>query len=294
MVMGVLDKLFKRMGSSSRSAADAPRARPENLAFLQAMEAVAGSDSPENRQALYRTMLQAWFLVPTNQMPGPGAPDQHVLKSDTRVSVPIHRDARGKNIVPAFTDEQALERWTGGSPWFALQGLIFFQSVAGTEADEIAVNPFRPGEKPIRPFGRITRAECQALAEGLIPEPRSQGKTMQMTAVKPQRVLVGMPKEMPGKEVFDALITAAKSQTAIRALYFCQIKFSEGAPHRAVAIDFLPGISPEDADASAHALGSAIQPLLPRGELFDFFPSGTTLADAIIKQGKKIYSASLQ
>lgn len=291
--MGVLDKLFKRKRSSGRSAGDSPKARPENLAFLQAMEAVARSDSLENRQALYRTMLQAWFLVPTNQMPAPGTLGEHVLENDTEVSIPIHRDAHGKNIVPAFTDELALEHWSGASPWFALQGLIFFQGVAGTEADEIAVNPFRPGEKIIRPFGRITRAEFQALAEGLIPEPRSQGKTVQMTAVKPQRVLVGMPKEMPGKEVFDALISAAKSQKAIRALYFCQIKFAEGAPHRAVAIDFLPGTSPEDADAGAHALGSATQPLLPSGELFDFFPSGTTLADAIMKQGKKIYSAPL-
>jgi hypothetical protein len=292
--MGVLDKLFKRKGSSSRSAADSPNARPENLAFLQAMEAVARSDSAENRRDLYRTMLQAWFLVPTNQMPDPGSAGKHVVESDTRVSIPIHRDAKGKNIVPAFTDEQALAQWSGASPWFALQGLIFFQGVAETEADEIAVNPFRPGEKMIRPHGRITRTEFQVLAEGLIPEPHSQGKTMKVTTVKPQRVLVGMPAEMPRKEVFDALHSAAESQPAIRALYFCQIKFAEGAPHRAVAIDFLPGTSPEDADAGVHALGSAIQPLLPRGELFDFFHSGTTLADAIMKQGKKIYSASLQ
>jgi hypothetical protein len=292
--MGVLDKLFKRKRSSSRSAADAPKARPENLALLQAMEAIARLDSPENRSALYRTMLQAWFLVPTNQMPGPGTSGNHVLESDTRVSIPLHRDAKGKNIVPAFTDEQALEHWSGASPWFALQGLLFFQSVASTEADEIAVNPFRPGEKIIRPFGRITRAEFQALAEGLMPERHPQGKTLKMTTMKPQRVLVGMPAEMPRKEVFEALSSAAKSQPIIRALYFCQIAFAEGAPHRAVAIDFLPGISPEDADAGAHALGSAIQPLLPGGELFDFFPSGTTLADAIMKQGKKIYSTSLQ
>jgi hypothetical protein len=292
--MGVLDKLFKRRVSSSRSAADSPNARPENLAFLQAMETVARSDSPENRRDLYRTMLQAWFLVPTNQMPDPDTAGKHIVESDAPVSIPIHRDANGKNFVPAFTDEHSLAQWSGASAWFALQGLIFFQGVAGTEADEIAVNPFRQGEKMIRPHGRITRAEFQALAEGLIPEPRSHGKTMQMTSVKPQRVLVGLPAEMPRKEVFDALTSAAKSQPSIRALYFCQIKFAEGAPHRAVAIDFLPGTSPEDADAGAHALGSAIQPLLPSGDLFDFFPSGTTLADAIMKQGKKIYSASLQ
>jgi hypothetical protein len=162
--MGVFDKLFRRKRSSSRSAADSPNARPENLAFLQAMEAVARSDSPENRRELYRTMLQAWFLVPTNQIPDPGTAGKHVVGGDTRVSIPIHRDAKGKNIVPAFTDEQALAQWSGASPWFALQGLIFFQGVAETEADEIAVNPFRPGEKMIRPHGRITRTEFQALS----------------------------------------------------------------------------------------------------------------------------------
>jgi hypothetical protein len=287
--MGIFDKLFKRTGPSRGSGPDAQPPRAENLAFVQAIDAVARLDSAENRQTLYEAMSKAWFLVPTNQIPAAGTLGKQVVQSDTRVSIPIIRDAKGKNVVPAFTDEEALAHWSGPSAWFALQGSAFFQGVVTTEADEIAINPFRPGKPMIRPFGRITRAEFQALAEGRIPRADNREGMIEVTVAKPQRVLLGMPAQMPRKDIFDALAEAAKTQPAIRGLYFCQVVFENGLPHGAIAIDFLAGTSTQDCNVSIRALGSAIQPLLTKDYFYDFFPSGMGIADAIMKEGKRFY-----
>jgi hypothetical protein len=239
-------------------------------------------------------MTKAWFLVPTNQMPVSGAPGKHVLQHDSQVAIPMIRDASGKRVVPAFTDEEALAHWSGPSPWFAMQGEAFFQSIAKTEADEIAVNPFRPDRPTIRPFGRITRVEFGAMADGMIPQANSQSPTIEMTVRKPQRAFLGTPSVMPPAEIFDALSSTAKLHPAIKGLYFCQLAFENAEPHGAVAIQFFSGTSPRDVDASIQALGSAIQPLLETGYFFDFFPSGTDVCNSIIRAGKQFYEASVQ
>ncbi|PYX58521.1 MAG: hypothetical protein DMG76_08670 [Acidobacteria bacterium] len=294
--MGIFDKLFRTRGASANSydAADA-QARADNLNFMRAMEAVAKLDSPKTRRALYESMQKAWFLVPTDRMPGPAVPGKHVLDGRTPVSLAIIRDANGRKVVPSFTDEEALAYWRGATPWFAMQGASFFQGVVETDADEIAINPPLPDKPMIRPTGRITRAEFQALAEGMIPQTTGTDNTLQMEIVKPQRVFLGMPAQMPRHEIFDALAASAKSLPDIRALYFCQIVFGEGTPHGAIAIDLLPGTPQLQTDNVIGVLGSAIQPLLSKNELFDFFPSVVgTLVDAIKKEGEPIYVASLQ
>ena len=73
----------------------------------------------------------------------------------------------------AFTDEEALRNWNKTIPWIALQGTAFFQAVDSTEAEEIVINPYEPenpNSKMIRPGGRVTRWEFEALAEGRIPK----------------------------------------------------------------------------------------------------------------------------
>lgn len=230
--------------------------------------------------------------MPTENVSGPAIPGRYISDGRTPVSLPIIDDAHGKKVVPTFTDEEALAYWRGATPWFALQGTVFFQCVVKTEADEIAVNPPLLGKPLIRPTGRITRAEFRALAEGMIPQTTSNKNALQMEVVKPQRVLLGMPAKMPRIELLDALAEAAKSQPNIRALYFCQIVFAEGVPHIAIAIDILPATPQSQIDNVIGALGSAIQPMLLESELFDFFSSdATSLVDAIKKAGKTIYIA---
>jgi SseB protein C-terminal domain len=119
------------------------------------------------------------------------------------------------------------------------------------------------------------------------------GAPARLEVAEDQSCLICMPKQMPRQELFDALASAAKTQPNVRALYFCQIAIGQGAPHGAILIDLLPGTSQMFVDKIIDLLGSAINPLLSQHDFFDFFPSTVTgLADAIKKQGARIYTAS--
>jgi hypothetical protein len=290
--MGIFDQLFKsQKAGASPSNQDDAKARAANTTLLKAMEEIARLDSPDTRRALYQAMQKAWFLVPTQNPPENALSGRYVADAETRLSLPIIIDAQGKKVVPTFTDEEALAYWHGATPWFALQGAVFFQCVAKTEVDDIAVNPPSPGKPVIRPGGRITRTEFQALADGVIPSAtRSDVRLQQGT-----KVLLGMPAQMPRPEIFSALASAASACQSIRGLYYCQLRIGEGAPHGAIAIDLLPTTPQSQVGEIIDTLGAKIQPLLANSEFFDFFPSHATgLAAPIMKNGKAIYVSAVQ
>jgi hypothetical protein len=290
--MSIFGKLFKAKDSSPASIDPQDKqARADNLAFLRAMQEVAKLDSAETRRALYESMQRAWFLVPTDRADGQPVVGRYVSDGSRQLSLPILRDSQGKKVVPTFTDEEALAQWSGATLWFAMQGAAFFPCLVRTEAEEIAVNPPRPGQPLNRPAGRITRAEFEALAEGRIPQATGAG----IKLAKGQKVLIGIPAQMPGQGVLNALAAAARSQPNIRGLYLCQMVVGENAAQKsiAIAVDILPGATQAQAESLVAALGSAIQPLLSKSERFDFLPALKSggLTDVIMKQGKAIYIA---
>ena len=290
--MGIFDKLFKpqNVAANAPDAEDA-KARAANRALVHAMAEIGKLDSTGTRRALYEAMQQAWFLVPTENTQQDAPIGRYITDAQTHLSLPIIIDAHGKKVVPSFTDEEALAYWSGATPWFALQGTVFFQCVAKTEVDEIALNPPSPGKPLIRPGGHITRPEFQALAESVIPGTTRAGVKIR----KGTKVFLGMPAQMPRPEIFHALAVAAESQVCIRALYYCQLRIGEDAPHGAIAIELVPATPQPEVGKIIDALGAAVQPLLSQNEFFDFFPSGAAaLAASIMKTGKAIYVAASQ
>src|SRR5205823_5636991 len=161
-------------------------------------------DSPETRRVLYESMLKTWFLVPTREAV-PDAPGFHDIKEGIAASFSLEHDPAGLLVAVAFTDEEALRNWNKTIPWVALQGTAFFQAVAGTEVEEIVINPYElddPASKMIRPGGRVRRWEFEELAQGNIPQIQAYDDAETQTA---QNVLVTMPTQMPAPEIFDAL-----------------------------------------------------------------------------------------
>ena len=287
--MGIFDKLLKPKHSTAASfEAGDSQARAANLKLLQAMDEIAKLDSTDTRRALYAAMEQAWFIVPTENWPA-GAPSGRYISDDqTRMGMPVIVDKLGQNIVPAFTDEEALEYWSGATPWFALQGTAFFACVVKTEIDIIAINPPPPGKPLIRAGGRLTRSEFTLLAKGQFP----LAERRDIKVSKGTKVLLGMPAKMPNDKIFAALGAAAHSEPSILALHYCQIQFPEGPAHGAIAIELRPGTPESQLGGITGSLFNAIQPLLAGDAVFDFFPSGfTALADSIKKTGKAIYVA---
>jgi hypothetical protein len=66
-------------------------------------------------------------------------------------------------VAVAFTDEEALRNWQKSIPWIALQGSAFFQAVAGTEAEEIVINPYEPEN----PESKMIRARRHSETMGI-------------------------------------------------------------------------------------------------------------------------------
>jgi len=92
-------------------------------------------------------MQQAWFLVPTENAQQDAPIGRYITDAQTHLSLPIIIDAHGKKVVPSFTDEEALAYWSGATPWFALQGTVFFQCVAkpkSTKSRSIHPRPESP------------------------------------------------------------------------------------------------------------------------------------------------------
>jgi hypothetical protein len=256
------------------------------------MLAVAHNDTQENRRILYESMLNTWFLVPTRDAAPADTPGFHDIKADTSQSFSLEHDPAGMPVLPAFTDEEALRNWNKDILWIALQGTAFFQAVVATETEDIVINPYEiedPVSKMIRPGGRVTRWEFELLAQGRIPQPELEGNDAEAeegeAGVKDsQPVLLSTPSNMPPRELFDALITAAKNIPAVRAMYFSQVTDVHGESRRSVAVDFAPGTNDEMIAQNLKELGKKAQ-----GESLDFLATSTDLGRAITTTGQKFY-----
>src|SRR6476661_1457780 len=251
-----------------------------------AMLAVAHDDSPQNRQTLYQSMLQTWFVVPTKEAV-PDQPGFSAVPTNVADSLSLEHDSSGQPVAVAFTDEEALRNWHKTIPWIALQGTAFFQAVASTEAEEIVINPYEPENpesKMIRPGGIVKRWEFEELAEGRIPEGNSSKQV-----VEPQSVLVTTPKEMPALEMFNAIGEAARSFPEIAGMYFGQVIYPDGEPHWTIAVEFAAAPSDKHLNRMMTALVKAAQRVFPGNIATDFMLASTSLGQSIKTTGKKIY-----
>jgi hypothetical protein len=277
------------------SAPDAAQAGPSpandapdfaNSPLPAAMLAVAHDDSAHNRQTLYQSMLQTWFVVPIREAV-PDKPGFSAVPANVVDSLSLEHDSSGQPVAVAFTDEEALRNWQKTIPWIALQGTAFFQAVASTEAEEIVINPYEPENpesKMIRPGGIVKRWEFEELAEGRIPEGHS-GKQV----VEPQSVLVTMPQQMPAPEMFNAIGAAARKLPEIAGMYFGQVIYPDGEPHWTIAVEFAGAPSDKHLNRMMTALVKAAQRIFPRSVSADLLLASTSLGQSIKASGKKIY-----
>jgi hypothetical protein len=238
-----------------------------------AMLAVAHNDTPQNRQTLYQSMLQTWFVAPTKEAV-PDQPGFSTVPANVADSLSLEHDSSGQPVAVAFTDEEALRNWNKTIPWIALQGTAFFQAVASTEAEEIVINPYNvddPASKMIRPGGRVTRWEFEELAEGRIPEEDSNEQ-----AVESQSVLVTMPEQMPTPEMFNAISEVAASFPEIVAMYFGQVIYPNGESHWTIAVEFA---APSDKQLNRvmTALAEAARRVFPKSANADLLLASTAL-----------------
>jgi hypothetical protein len=73
-------------------------------------------------------------------------------------------------------------------------------------------------------------------------------------------------------------------------MYFAQLIYSDG-PHHAVAIEFAPGVSEQQLEATMAAMEKEARRIFPEQEKTDLLDTSTALGQSITKSGKKFYSA---
>ena len=256
------------------------------------MLAVAHNDTPQNRRVLYESMFKTWFLVPTREelREKPGFRD---MQKETAASFSLEHDSNGTVVAVAFTDEEALRNWNQSISWIALQGKAFFLAVAGTEAEEIVINPYEP-ENPeshmIRPGGRVKRWEFESLAQGVVPEPPSGSQDA--GGQSEQSVLIAMPKYMPSQAVFSALALAAEGFPEVVGMYFAQVSYTDGDSRWTFAVEFASAASGQRIESAMAALVNVARRTLPRRQPADFLLASTPVGQSVATTGKKIYGVT--
>jgi hypothetical protein len=275
----------------AKKPVDAAQAQPDfaNSTLPAAMLAVAHDDTPQNRQTLYQSMLQTWFVAPTKEAV-PDQPGFSTVPANIADSLSLEHDSSGQPVAVAFTDEEALRNWNKTIPWIALQGTAFFQAVASTEAEEIVINPYDvddPGSKMIRPGGSVMRWEFEELAEGRIPQIQAENDAETQTA---QSVLVTMPKQMPTPEMFNAMSEVAASFPEIMAMYFGQVIYPDGEPHWTIAVEFAT-VSDKQLNRMMTALAEAARRVFPKSANADLLLASTALGESVKTLGKEFYNS---
>jgi len=278
--MGFLGKLFGgRRGDEGKA---------DNPALLRAIQNVASADSPQNRDKLYRLLLDSVLFIPVREVPD-------VLRHGTGdtgrpcdISLQQLRDKQQKPVTPAFTDEAALRNWDPNTPFLGIRAREYFRMVKSTEISAILINPFDPIRKMLRPGGRIARFEFEALAEGLVPGRLDPSGAVHMAFAEGKTAHIGPPAKPLPANIFRAVVAAARQTDEIKELYLFDLASDSGEAHAAIGIDLQRRLEGAGLQQVLKGLAEAVHPLLAGRSYLDFMVLTDSLGEEIRKIGMKL------
>lgn len=262
--------------------------KPDNAALLRAIQGVASADSPQNWARLYRSLLDCVLFVPVREIPEGLGAGTHTVTRPLDISLLQLTDRQQTAVTPAFTDEDALRNWDPNTPFLGIKSRQYFRMVKGTEISAIVINPFDPIRKMLRPGGRLTRFEFEALAEGIVPGRPDASGAVHLTFAEGKPVLIGQPATPPSAQVLEAVTAAGRSTPEIKELYLFQMSAAEGDSHTVVGIDWERRPEEPRVKRILEALASEVHPLLTGGNCLDFMVLEGSLGEAIRKCGRKL------
>ena len=266
------------------------RVEDGNPALVRAMHDIAVNENPGNRRKVYEALLASMLLVPVPEIPadlsglGPGL---HTATSKTQIQLRRITDRNQIQVTAAFTDLEALKNWDPNTPYLGLNAPDLFRLVMGTDIQEVAINPFDPVRKMIRPGGRVTHAEFELLSKGIVPG-SPESKTAQFQLKANEKVLIGRPVNPPSPAVQELLRSKAASFPSIGELYVFQMA-QAGASHTVIGINLSEDVSRERQDEIARSLGSSVQAELKNGQSLDFMFLRRAMREQIRKLGRLIF-----
>jgi SseB protein N-terminal domain/SseB protein C-terminal domain len=278
--MGLLGKLFGGRSSEEGKA--------DNAALLRAIQNVASADSPQNRDKLYRLLLDCVLFIPVREIPEVLRHGSDNAAHPCDIALQQLRDKQQKTVTPAFTDEGALRNWDPNTPFLGIRAREYFRMVKSTEISAILINPFDPIRKMLRPGGRIARFEFDALAEGLVPGRLDSSGGLQMTIAEGKTAHVGPPaKPLPGN-ILEAVVTAGRKAAEIKELYLFDMASESGETHAVIGIDLYAPLEDAGLRQVLKGLAAAVHPLLVDRNYLDFMLLSDSLGEEIKKIATKL------
>jgi len=95
---------------------------------------------------------------------------------------------------------------------------------------------------------------------------------------------------MPSAEIFTALGNAAKAFSEVVGMYFAQLIYPAGDPHKAIAVEFVAGTSERQMQSVFKALAKEARHLF-QDRNTDFVATSNSVGEAIAKGGQKFYGS---
>jgi hypothetical protein len=259
-----------------------------NGALVQAMQEIAYRDNPENRKTLYDALLGSTLLVPVPEIPIGLAPGLQTAKSDVQIRLTAVMDRNQIKITAAFTDLDALRNWDPNTPYIGLKAQDLFRFIMGTEIQELAINPFDPIRKMIRPGGRVKREEIELLATGV--SPNFSGPKLEQRQLKAnEKVFIGTPANPPSAEVEELLRDQAASFGSVAELYVFQMATGSGSSNTVIGIGLSEDISRPRQEEIVWAMSTSVRPKLESNQTLDFMFLRGPMRDQIRALGRLIF-----
>jgi hypothetical protein len=242
-----------------------------NPALVQAMHDVAVQDNPDNRKHLYSALLRSMLIIPVPEALAGSKPGFNTAAGNVELQMITIQDKESRRVTPVFSDVVALRNWDANAPYVGLKAQDFFKVLVATDVQAIVVNPFDPIRKMVRPGGRITRTEFDALAQGNIPASTNPAVELKLRAG--QQVAIGVPAKKPRAEVLESLIATANSMPEVKELYLFQLAAQAGgewSSHTVIGVNLGGTVSEDQKKQIVQTLGRSVQWKLGRGESLDF------------------------
>ncbi len=234
---------------------------PDNTPLIRAMHACGNAYCEENRQHLYRMLLESTLLVPYSRHPE-AAPDAPENRRDGFLLAP--HPGTGEPAIMAFTDPGTMALYhLEEAEYRVVPAAEIFQrlSPAGAPALIVCV------EDSHLP---ISHAEIEKLAAGLIPSPQVMATAAPTSGAAPI-TFRELDRELP-RSLLQTLHDLLEPSTEVSAVYVFLSRKDDGTPGFAAAVIFSAFPDEPTMRAIVDEIARIITPQLPVEESLTVFP----------------------
>lgn len=274
--MGLLDFLKKK-----------PADPKDGKALCAAIMAVAGNDNRQTRTALYQLLLKSWLYVPTPELPPAARDGQTSLPPGVPIQFTLVKNREGRDILPAFTDADALRNWDPNTPYFSLPAQDYFKIAAEMKIEEIRINLYDPIRKPLRPGGSITRRELLVLAQGQIPPFIGQSKLQVKSG---QQVVLGIPADPLPDDIQLRIREMCLKLGQVRKAYYALMAIPPEAPTHTIALTFEDRVDESQKETCFMTLLNDTRAVLPEGFVITLVEAKGSMGESFRTSGKELFS----